>query len=365
WKIVAPRLRYFTEVFGDSLTLSDYFENRFEDKSGLLRLASALVVLIFFTVYTASGLAAGGKLFHQTFQIDYQWAVWLGAAVIVSYTFIGGFLAVSWTDFVQGSLMLLALLIAPVAIVSALGGLSEVWQVIETTDQALMSQTPDRISLIAPIEGLTWLGALSLLAWGFGYVGQPHILARFMACRDVATVAPARRIAMGWMVLALIGSMAVGFFGIAYFQSYPDAGWSVLQNDPEKVFILLSQTLFNPWVAGVLLAAILAAVMSTADSQLLVCSSVVTEDLYRRWIREDASQQELVWLGRLSVVALAILAAWIASEPDSGVLELVSYAWAGLGSAFGPVVVLSVLWKRMNKAGAFAGMLTGALVVIV
>jgi sodium/proline symporter len=365
WLVVAPRLRVMTEVFSDSLTLSDYLENRFDDESGRLRLISAVVILVFFTVYTASGLAAGAKLFTQTFGMNYEVALWLGAAVIVSYTFIGGFLAVSWTDFVQGTLMLIALILAPVGILMSIGGWESAWKVIAIADESRLAQGGAEASLVQPLSGLTLVGALSLLAWGFGYVGQPHILARFMATRDLRTIAPARRIAMGWMTLALLGSMATGFFGIAYFQTYPDAGWDILQSDPEKVFILLTQNIFNPWVAGALLAAILAAVMSTADSQLLVCSSVLTEDLYRKWIQPDAEQRVLVWAGRAFVALIAVIAGLMASDPEARVLELVSYAWAGLGSAFGPVVLMSVLWRRMTREGALAGMVAGAVTVVV
>lgn len=364
WKIVAPRLRALTEVFSDSLTLPDYFTYRFNDNSKILRLVSAIIILVFFTFYTASGMVAGAKLFSHTFGMDYQLALWIGAGVIVSYTFLGGFLAVSWTDFVQGILMLLALVIAPVVVVYNLQGWEHTGDIIEVASRNLMATHTIKYSLVDPLSGLTWISGLSMLAWGFGYVGQPHILARFMAVDSIAGVAQSRRIAMSWMTFALAGAILTGFVGIAYFQLHPEAGYTALHKDPEAVFILLAQVIFNPWVSGFLLAAILAAVMSTIDSQLLVCSSAITEDFYRGFIDPDASDETLVWIGRIAVLVLALLAIFIAYNPDAGVLSLVSYAWAGLGSAFGPVILLSVLWDRINKQGALAGLIVGAVTVV-
>ncbi len=360
WKYIAPRLRLFTEKFGDALTLPDYFENRFNDQTKILRVVSAAVILIFFTFYTASGLVAGATLFNHTFNMEYQMALWIGALVIVSYTFLGGFLAVSWTDFVQGLLMLLALVVAPITALYELGGWNQTTLIITET-KGLLSD----YNLLDPFSGLTLIGTLSLLAWGFGYVGQPHILARFMAINSVKNVSKARHIAMSWMIASLVGSMLTGFVGIAYFQIHPELGLSQLESNSEAVFILLAQVLFNPWVSGILLAAILAAVMSTIDSQLLVCSSAITEDFYRNFFRKSATQTELIWVGRVSVLVLALVAIFIASNPDARVLSLVSYAWAGLGSSFGPLVILSVFWKRMNKFGAFSGILVGAATVII
>ncbi len=365
WKIVAPRLRALTEIFSDSLTLPDYFTHRFNDESQQLRLVSAIIILLFFTFYTASGMVAGAKLFSHTFTMDYQVALWIGAGVIVSYTFLGGFLAVSWTDFVQGILMLLALVIAPLVVIHELQGWSQTANIVKTASNNLLSVGEIHHSLTDPCSGLDWISGLSMLAWGFGYVGQPHILARFMAVKKVSDIAPARRIAMSWMTLSLAGAILTGFVGIAYFQLHPGADYLALKQDPEAVFILLTRVLFNPWVAGFLLAAILAAVMSTIDSQLLVCSSAITEDFYRGIFKPDASQTELVWIGRISVLVLALIAILIASNPDAGVLSLVSYAWAGLGSAFGPVILLSVIWVRINKLGALSGMVVGAATVVI
>ena len=354
WKLVAARLRLYTERAENALTLPDYFTRRFEDESRLLRVISAVVILVFFAIYSASGIVAGARLFEATFGVDYTTALWAGAAATIAYTLVGGFLAVSWTDTVQATLMIFALLIAPIAVIVSVGGFDASFAAIESVD-------PARLDFL---RGTTTIGIVSLLAWGLGYCGQPHILARFMAAESVAAIAPARRISMTWMILCLAGAIAVGFFGIAWFAQHPEHAVAVNAN-PERVFILLSQLLFNPWIAGLLLAAVLAAIMSTLSCQLLVCSSALTEDFYKAFLRPKASQRELVWVGRATLLAVSLVAIALAWNPDNRVLDLVSYAWAGFGSAFGPVVVVSLLWRGMTRNGALAGMLTGAIVVLV
>ncbi|WP_028918119.1 sodium/proline symporter PutP [Pseudoxanthomonas sp. J35] len=353
WRWVAGPLRLYTERTGNALTLPDYFTHRFEDRSRLLRILSALVILVFFAIYCASGIVAGARLFESMFGLPYGQAMLWGAVATIAYTFVGGFLAVSWTDTVQASLMIFALLLVPVFAIIGVGGPGEALAIVEQVD-------PTR---------LQWIGAggvvavVSALAWGLGYCGQPHILARFMAADSLATIPRARRISMTWMVLCLGGAVATGLAGIAWFAAHPEVAGPVNAN-PERVFMLLGEHLFNPWIAGVLLSAILAAIMSTLSAQLLVCSSALTEDFYRGLLRPAAGQRELVWVGRAMVLAVALLAMWIARDPDSRVLGLVSYAWAGFGAAFGPVVVLSLFWKRMTRNGALAGMLAGAATVI-
>lgn len=353
WKYVAGPLRLYTERTGNALTLPDYFTHRFADTSKLLRILSALVILVFFAVYCASGIVAGARLFESVFGLPYAQAVWWGAAATILYTLVGGFLAVSWTDTVQATLMIFALLLTPVIVVLSSGGVATSVALIEQVDPAR----------------LEWVGkggaiaVVSAIAWGLGYFGQPHILARFMAADCLQTIPKARRIGMTWMVLCLLGAMAVGLFGIAYFAAHPEQGAMVREN-PERVFIALATLLFNPWVAGVLLSAILAAIMSTLSCQLLVCSSALTEDFYRGFLRPRASQRELVWFGRAMVLSVALIAIAIARDPDSRVLGLVSYAWAGFGAAFGPVVLFSLGWKRMTRNGALAGMVVGALTVL-
>ncbi|MBD2812167.1 sodium/proline symporter PutP [Xenorhabdus sp. Vera] len=354
WRWVAGRLRVHTEVSNNALTLPDYFTNRFDDKSKILRIISALVILIFFTIYCASGVVAGGLLFENTFGISYEKAIWLGALATIAYTFLGGFLAVSWTDTVQATLMIFALILVPVLILFKVGGVDTAINVIEAKNHAYLDM----------FKNLNIIAIISLMGWGLGYFGQPHILARFMAADSHQTIHKARRISMTWMFLCLAGTVAVGFFGIAYFEMYPDQAAPVLQNR-ERIFMELGELLFNPWITGVLLSAVLAAVMSTLSCQLLVCSSALTEDLYKAFIRTKASQKELVWVGRMMVLMVAIISIVIAINPNNKVLSLVSYAWAGFGAAFGPVVLISVLWKRMTRDGALAGMLVGAITVLV
>ncbi|EKK5197364.1 sodium/proline symporter PutP [Cronobacter sakazakii] len=354
WKLVAGRLRVHTEHNNNALTLPDYFTGRFEDNSRLLRIISALVILLFFTIYCASGIVAGARLFESTFGMSYETALWAGAAATILYTFIGGFLAVSWTDTVQASLMIFALILTPVIVIFAVGGLDDSLAVIKQKS----------IENIDMLKGLNLVAIISLMGWGLGYFGQPHILARFMAADSHHTIVNARRISMTWMILCLAGAVAVGFFGIAYFNEHPDQAAAVNQNG-ERVFIELAQILFNPWIAGILLSAILAAVMSTLSCQLLVCSSAITEDLYKAFLRKSASQKELVWVGRMMVLVVALVAIALAANPENRVLGLVSYAWAGFGAAFGPVVLFSVMWSRMTRNGALAGMIIGAVTVIV
>ena len=353
WRFVAGPLRVYTERANNALTLPDYFTHRFEDRSKLLRILSALVILVFFAIYCASGIVAGARLFESMFGLPYGQAMLWGALVTIVYTFIGGFLAVSWTDTVQASLMIFALLLVPSFAIAGVGGPAASLALIEQVDPAR----------------LAWIGAgglvavVSALAWGLGYFGQPHVLARFMAADDLATIPRARRIAMTWMVACLAGAVATGLAGIAWFAQHPELAGPVDAN-PERVFIALAEHLFNPWIAGIVLSAILAAIMSTLSAQLLVCSSALTEDFYRGFVRPKAGHRELVWFGRAMVLAVALLAIWIARDPDSRVLGLVSYAWAGFGAAFGPVVLLSVFWQRMTRNGALAGMLAGAATVL-
>ncbi|WP_096438917.1 sodium/proline symporter PutP [Alteribacter populi] len=347
WQFVATRLRMYTEIAGDSITLPDFFENRFKDETKVLRIVSAIVILVFFAFYTSSGLVGGALLFESAFGLDYTQALWIGAIVIISYTFLGGFLAVSWTDFAQGILMFLALIVVPIVAIQQMGGWGE---------------TVDAVGNIDPVyldvfTGTSFVGIISLLAWGLGYFGQPHIVARFMAVKSKDEIPKARLVGMTWMVFALFGAIFTGFVGIAFFADAPLA-------DSETVFIQFTQVLFNPWVSGFLLAAILAAIMSTIDSQLLVSSSALTEDFYKAIFRKSASQQELVWVGRIGVLVIALFAVALAYNPEATVLELVGYAWAGFGAAFGPVVILALFWKRMTKNGALAGMLVGGATVI-
>ena len=354
WLFVAGRLRVHTEHNHNALTLPDYFSHRFEDESRLLRIFSALVILVFFTIYCASGVVAGARLFESTFGMEYGTALWVGAAATILYVFIGGFLAVSWTDTVQATLMIFALLITPLFVIFSLGDMGAVMDTIAAQD-------PSNFDMF---KGLSFIAIISLLGWGLGYFGQPHILVRFMAADSVKTIPNARRIGMAWMILTLAGAVTVGFLGIAYFADNPAVAGAVTENG-ERVFLELVKLMFNPWVAGVILSGVLAAVMSTLSAQLLVSSSALTQDFYKAFLRKGASQTELVWVGRAMVLLIALIAIGIASNPESKVLGLVSYAWAGFGAAFGPVVLISLVWKRMTRNGALVGMLVGAITVVV
>jgi sodium/proline symporter len=347
--IVAPRLRTYTEVANDSITLPDFFENRFNDKRHLLRVVSSIVIILFFTLYTSSGIVAGGKLFESSFGLDYEVGLYVTAGVVVLYTMFGGFLAVSLTDFVQGCIMFVALVLVPLVVISDIGGLQVVNETVNSLD-------PEKFNMF---NGVSTLAIVSAMAWGLGYFGQPHIIVRFMAIRSVKDLPVARRIGMTWMIVSICGAMATGFAGIAYV-----AKTGTVLTDPETIFILFSQVLFHPLIAGFLLAAILAAIMSTISSQLLVTSSSLTGDFYQAFLNKNATDKQLVFVGRLSVLIVAIVAIFLAYDRNSSILSLVSNAWAGFGAAFGPLVILSLYWKKMNKQGALAGMLTGAFTVL-
>lgn len=348
--IVAPRLRTYTEVANDSITIPDYFENRFNDTSKVLRTVSAIVIFVFFTLYTSAGMVSGGTLFESAFGLDYRIGLFVTAGVVIAYTLFGGFLAVSLTDFVQGIIMFIALVLVPIVAFTELGGVGTTFDVVRDIDPAYLDF----------FRGTTVVGIISFLAWGLGYFGQPHIIVRFMAISSIKELKPARRIGMGWMIISIIGAMFTGLIGIAYV----DQTATTLAN-PETIFIKFAQVLFHPFITGFLLAAILAAIMSTISSQLLVTSSAITEDFYKAFFRRKATDKELVLVGRLSVLGVAIIGILLSLNPNDTILGLVGYAWAGFGSAFGPAVLLSLYWKKMTRWGALAGMIVGAATVLI
>ncbi len=360
WTLVAPRLREQTVHYGNAITIPAFLANRFPTRALALRTVSAIVIVIFFAVYTASGLVAGGKLFESAFSgiynvggmSDYAMGVVITLGVVLIYTVVGGFLAVSLTDFVQGCIMMLALVIMPAVVLfgEGGGGFAQASETLNGVDPSLLSWT----------AGLTFIGWLSAVTWGLGYFGQPHIIVRFMAIRSLRDVPIARNIGMSWMAISLIGAISLGIFGRAYAVRN---GLDV--QDPETIFIILANLLFHPLITGFLYAALLAAIMSTISSQLLVSSSSLTEDFYRLFLRKEASEKESVAVGRVCVVLVGIVAAIIASDEDSQVLGLVSNAWAGFGAAFGPLIILSLMWPRTNGAGAIAGMVVGAATVMI
>lgn len=350
WLYVAPRLRIYTETANNSMTIPAFLENRFGDHSSILRLTSGLVIIVFFTFYVSSGMVSGGVLFESTFNLNYQVGLWIIAAVVIGYTLFGGFLAVSWTDFVQGIIMVVALVLVPAVTIMQVGGVDSAFGEIKGIDPKLFDI----------FKGTSLIGIISLMAWGLGYFGQPHIIVRFMAISSVKEIKKARRIGMGWMIFSVGGAMFTGFIGLAY---YSKQGLNL--SDPETIFIKLSEILFHPLITGFLLAALLAAVMSTISSQLLVTASSLTEDVYKTFFRRSATEKELLLVSRLSVLVVSFIAVFLAFNKNGTILSLVAYAWAGFGAAFGPVILLSLYWKRMNRWGALAGMIGGAVTVIV
>ncbi|WP_046470799.1 sodium/proline symporter PutP [Allosalinactinospora lopnorensis] len=365
WYLLAGRLRLFTERATDarmggesnSLTLSSYLENRFGDRGGMLRGVSAVLILVFYLFYVASGLVAMGGLFEQVFGMSANTAIVLGVSIVVLYTFLGGFLAVSYTDVIQAAMMWIALLVVPVVAIVA---------IFMDPDKGVDGDLGSVFGGVSGLEGAWSLSdalvpvvVISGLAWGFGYLGQPHILARFMGIRSPRDVPAAGVISVSWAVTAMALALVVGFTGVAYFDQ------PLGEDMAEQVFPQLIQALMNPWIAGFLLAAILAAVMSTADSQLLVASSALTEDGYRAFLKRDASPMSLVWISRAAVVLVAVVAAGIALSGNNTIMDLVGYAWAGFGAGFGPVILLSLYWRRMNRAGALGGMIVGGAMAII
>ncbi|MFQ5660511.1 MAG: sodium/proline symporter PutP [Gammaproteobacteria bacterium] len=354
WLLVAPRLRQQSVSVGNALTLPEYFEYRFKDHSHLLRFITALFILLFFLFYTSSGLVAGGKLFESVFGLPYHWAVVAGALAILLYTATGGFLAVSWTDLFQGLLMALALVLVAITALQRSGGIEVAFIAIHAHNPALVS--PLQSADGKPLSFIAWA---SLTGWGLGYFGQPHIVVRFMAIRSTALISDARRIAMIWSALCLCAALSIGLSGNLFLAN------PLIGSDSEKVFIEMVKIIFHPFIAGICLAGILAAIMSTADSQLLVASSAITEDFYKTLLKRDIGDTELMIVGRISVTVIAVIATLLALNPERKVLDLVSYAWAGFGAAFGPALLLSLFWKQMTKTGAIAGIIVGSVTVII
>lgn len=354
WRFVAPRLRAYTEVARNSITIPSFLENRFRDRTRVLRIVAGLIILVFFTFYVSSGMAAGGKFFESSFGSTYLFGMLLVAGITVVYTLFGGFLGASLTDVVQGLMMLAALVAVPVVAIIELGGWGEVVSSIQAADASL-AEGGNRLSFFA---NATWVGIVSALAWGLGYFGQPHIIVRFMALRSAKDAVVGRRIGIAWMAICALGAVLTALVGIAYVQANP----GLTLEDPETVFLALSQVLFHPFVAGLVLAAVLAAVMSTISSQLIVCSSALVEDLYKI-VGREASPRSGLWLGRGGVVVVSVVALLLALDPESSVLELVAFAWAGFGASFGPIVILSLFWRRFNTWGALTALVVGAATV--
>ena len=455
WIFVAKRLRIYTSVVSNSLTIPDYFETRFSDDKHILRVVCAAVILIFFTFYVSSGLVSGAKLFEEVFGIRYDYALTTGTFIIVAYTFLGGYKAVCWTDMIQGLLMILALVVVPIVMFLQLGSFKEVASYIAHSDKSSkkivqiqndipnilkniksvesqakiqvliesLNQTQDRSISSAKLDeklktdsqiqaffnndlstaifsrdfakrlsealeandfvglenllaawqhipfvvkdrlswfsGVSLVGIISALAWGLGYFGQPHILVRFMSIRSTKDIPAATFIGIAWMAICLIAACFIGMLGVAYVNKF-----NLSLQDPERIFIVMSQLLFNPWIAGILLSAILAAIMSTASSQLLVSSSTIAEDFYKKIFKQEASEAMVLRLGKVGVLVVALIAFVISTDKNSSVLSIVAYARAGFGASFGSVMLFSLFWSRMTRIGAIAGMISGAVVVV-
>lgn len=356
--LVAPRLRIYTEVAQNAITLPVFFENRYKDKQHVLKITSSIFILIFFTLYTSAGMVSGGKLFESAFGMDYLTGVLITSLVVILYTFIGGFLAVSLTDFIQGTIMLFALLIVPTVAIFEIGGTADTIALIQSKGDQYLSL----------LKGTTTIGILSLLAWGLGYFGQPHILVRFMAIDKPKDLIKAKNIGISWMVLTVLGALSIGLVGIAYLIKFDNSTMQIFDasnREAETIFIYFARGLFHPLVAGFLLSAILAAVMSTISSQLLVTSSSLTEDIYKAFIKPKATPKNLLIASRVSVLIVAVIALALSLQPRDSILNLVGNAWAGFGAAFGPLILLSLLYKKSSKAGALSGMLVGGFTVLI
>lgn len=359
WFIVAPRLRAYSVIASNSITVPTFLGHRFRDRTNLLRIVGSIIILVFFTVYVASMLVSAGKFFQSSFGWDYMVGLIVIGVITVGYTLFGGFLGVSLTDVAQGLLMFAALIAVPIVATINLGGPARVIQLINDAD--LLSGAHHFSWTGGGLTGPTLISIISGLAWGLGYFGQPHILARFFALRSPQDVPTARRIGIGWMALCMLGAILTGLIGVAWFQAN---GPALATADAETVFLKLSQILFHPFVAGLVLAAVLAAIMSTMSSQLIVCSSALVEDLYGLR-KKTASPTFALLLGRIGVVLVAVIAALLALDPNSSILELVGFAWAGFGSAFGPLLILGLYWRKLTAMGALVGMVGGAVVAFV
>ncbi|MDN5807696.1 MAG: sodium/proline symporter PutP [Brevibacterium sp.] len=362
WKFVAPRLRAFTEKAGDSITIPSFFEQRLKDNTRLLRIVCGVIILVFFTFYVSSGMVAAGKFFESSFGLNYMAGMLIVAAITMIYTLFGGFLGATLTDVAQGLLMFAALIAVPVVAVFNAGGPATVISNVKEIDPSLLSLFGS-----GPFwAGGTYLAVISALAWGLGYFGQPHIIVRFMALRTPADAKVARRIGVSWMGISALGAIATAIVGISYFSDHAD----MKPTDPETVFLDLTQILFHPFIAGLVLAAVLAAIMSTISSQLVVTSSALIEDLYKIVSLRTGSKHTLqdktyVLLGRLGILVVAIIAVLLAISPSNSILDLVAFAWAGFGASFGPIVLLTLFWKRLSNWGALFGLISGAAVAFI
>ncbi|MEJ5928125.1 sodium/proline symporter PutP [Corynebacterium sp. H128] len=361
WKWIAPRLRSYTEVAKNSITVPSFIENRVKDTSRMLRVISAVVILVFFTFYVSSGMVSGGKYFESTFGGDYLTGMLIVAVITVAYTFIGGFLAVSYTDAVQGLIMFASLIIVPIMALIALDNPMDIFGWQAHNDYGPYTSGTGNPTFFNMVSGVSIAAIIGNLAWGLGYFGQPHIIVRFMAMRKPSDSVAGRRIGVFWMLLCVVGAVFTAMIGTVFFAQNADI--QVTDREAfETVFLDMGRILFHPLIAGLVLTAVLAAIMSTIASQLLVTSSALIEDLYMIVVKRQPTQKNLIWMSRIAVLSVAIVAGLLAINPSDSILGLVAFAWAGFGSAFGPIVIASLYWKRLNAPGAMAGMVAGAIV---
>ena len=353
WFFVAPRLRQYTQIAGNAITVPSFFGNRLHDRTHILRIAAGVIILVFFTFYVSSGMVAGGVFFQSMFGGPYLVGMLLVGGVTIVYTLFGGFLGASYTDVVQGLIMLVSLLVVPITAMFVVGGPAAMFDSVREVDPSFGSL----------VSGGTWVGILSAVAWGLGYFGQPHIIVRFMALRSSRDVKYGTVVGMTWMILCVGGAVFTAMAGLAYFQQNQDVQITDATNG-ESVFLDLAQILFHPLIAGILLAAVLAAIMSTVSSQLIVTTSALVEDIVGG-VGVKLGDVAKLWGGRIGVLVVSVIAVVLALDPDSSVLALVAFAWAGFGSAFGPIVLLSLFWRRLTMAGAAVGMVAGAVVAFV
>ena len=354
WHFVAKRLRRFSENRNNAMTIPNFLMERYQDQSNILRIVPAIFIIVFFVLYAASAFVSGGKLFSTVFGLSYESAVLISVVVVVFYTILGGFLAVVTTECIQGLMMFFAILIVPVIASFTMGGPAITYEAVDLVSPTFWQPFTENTG-----ETITAIGLISLLAWGFGYFGQPHILTRFMAIRNEDELRRGKYIAMTWFIISMIAAVMVGIVG-KVFLTTPLTG-----ADVEKVLLVMTEELFSPFVVGLIMSAVLAAIMSTASGQLLVAASSLAQDIYRILVKKDATEQHLLTINRLSVLIISLLALYFALDENSYILDMVAYAWAGFGASFGPAILFSVYYKYTTRNAVIAGIVTGGVTVIV
>ena len=352
WLFVAKPLRKCSITFGDSITIPEFLSNRFKDKSHILSIVSVIFIVLFFTIYTASGFVACAKLFNSVFGLNYHAGLAIGLVVILCYTITGGYTAVCTTDFLQGSLIFIAFIVSTLIVVFSIGGVGDAANVFKNFQELAGTE----------LKAFDGMGIASALAWGLGYFGMPHIIVRFMGIRSNSEVGKARRIGIIWMVISYIGAILIGTLGTVYLKKF---GITLDSVSAETVFSETMKNMYPAFIAGIFLCAILAASMSTADSQLLAASSAVSQDIFKGLIKKNAEEKEVMIISRFTVFLIALIALLLSLNPNSSIFNLVSFAWSGFGGTFGPLILLSLYWKRTTAPGAIAGLICGGVTDVV